>query len=80
MMIWDRPSFDKLWEATRLAGEAGMESFIVDLGRKKGGRKSFNTVEAVELCHQLAADFAAVTERTYPENREGKEPENDSYR
>lgn len=74
MMIWDRPSFEKLWEATRIAGEAGQESFTVDLGRKKGGRHTFDTVEALELCHRLDADFKSVPERTYPENREGQEP------
>lgn len=74
MMIWDRPSFEKLWEATKLAGEAGQESFVIDLGRKKGGRHSFNTIVALELCHTLDAQFKAVAERTYPENREGQEP------
>lgn len=73
-MIWDRPSFEKLWDATRLAGEAGMESFTVDLGRKKGGHKTFNTIAALELCHQLDAQFKAAPARTYPENREGAEP------
>ena len=79
MMIWDRPSFEKLWDATRLAGEAGMESFSVDLGRKKGGLKTFDTIQALELCHELDAQFKAVVERAYPENREGKEPDNDSH-
>lgn len=71
--IWDRPSFDKLWAATKLAAEAGQESFTLDLGRKKG-RHDFLTTDAINLCDRLYNDFEGTPTRVYPENREGKEP------
>lgn len=72
-IAWDQASFEKLWDATKLAAEAGAESFTVDLGRKKG-RHTFETVEAIGICGQLYNSFKGAPARVYPENREGPEP------
>lgn len=72
-IAWDKASFEKLWEAMKLASEAGAESFTVDLGRKKG-RHKFGTIYAIGLCNTLERAFAKP-KRTYPENREGPEPQ-----
>lgn len=71
-IAWDRASFEKLWEAAKLASEAGADSFTVDLGRKKG-RHKFGTIHAIGLCNTLQQAFAKP-KRIYPENREGPEP------
>lgn len=70
---WDKPSFDKLWEATKLAGEAGAPEFGVDLGRKLG-RRTFTLAEALDLCETLRHEFDASPMPIFGENREGQEP------
>lgn len=70
---WDEGSYEKLWEATKMAAEAGQEHFTVDLGRKKG-RHIFGTEEALGLCETLSAQFKLNPMPVFGENREGKEP------
>jgi hypothetical protein len=74
MRAWDQASYNKLWAATTLAAEAGQSSFSLDLGRKKGGRLTFDTVEALDLCETLRVQFDANPMPIFGENREGREP------
>lgn len=65
-----REAFDAVWEAAKLAAEAGAESFTVTVGRSKF---HFNTEEAINLCNRLEHEFKKP-KKVYPENREGPEP------
>lgn len=65
-----REAFDAMWEAAKLAAEAGAESFTVTVGRSK---LHFDTEEAINLCNRLESTFNTPA-KTYPENREGQEP------
>lgn len=65
-----REAFDAVWEAAKLAAEAGAESFTVTVGRSKF---HMSTEEAIGLCNRLEPTFNTPA-RVYPENREGKEP------
>ncbi len=71
---WSKASYDKLWAATMLAAEAGQSSFSLDLGRKAGGRLTFDTVEALGLCETLRVQFENNPMPIFGENREGEEP------
>lgn len=65
-----RDAFNAVWEAAKLAAEAGAESFTVSVGRSKF---HMNTEEAIDLCNRLEPKFNTPA-RVYPENREGREP------
>lgn len=70
---WDEASYQKLWEATKIAAELGAPVFTVDLGRKIG-RHEFGTEEALGICETLSAQFELNPMPVFGENREGKEP------
>lgn len=71
MIILNQDSFDALWDATKLAAEAGQETVTVKIGKS---RFHFNTEEAIALCDQHYNSFKGTPTRVYPENREGPEP------